>query len=78
MIPVKKLKRVEGKILTLIDSVLPEGQQNMSTKSLISQIFGELYAYADFGKPTSGSVTATEEKTGGRFKTATKAEEAKK
>ena len=43
---IMELRRTEddwyvGKILTIIDSVIPEGKQNKATKDLIKGVFGE-------------------------------------
>jgi len=48
--PVKKLSKAEGELLTIIDSVIPQGKQCESVKSLVRQVLSKLYAYCDFGK----------------------------
>lgn len=50
MLPIKRLKQTEGKLLTLIDAILPEGNQSKATKDIVKQITGELYSYADYSE----------------------------
>lgn len=47
MLPIRVLKKTEGKILTILEASL-EGQKLEATKSLIRQEIGELYSYADY------------------------------
>jgi hypothetical protein len=37
------LVRVKGRILTIIDSAVPQGPQNKATKDLVRMAFDELY-----------------------------------
>lgn len=50
MLPVKRLKNVEGRLLTIIDAVMQSGQQAESVKSLVRQTIGDLYSYADYSQ----------------------------
>ena len=49
MLPVRVLKRTEGKILTILEASL-EGQKLEALKSLIRQELGLLFSYADYSK----------------------------
>jgi hypothetical protein len=52
MIPISKIKRLEGRILTILEAVVPEQMYKYDAlKKLILQETGELYSYADFSEP---------------------------
>lgn len=57
MLPINKIKNVEGRLLTLIDASLPEGKQSKAVKDMVRSIMGNLYSYADY---SSSAFTVSE------------------
>lgn len=53
--PSYKLRKVEGKVLTIVDAAISDKQQCEAVKSLIRQEIGELYSWTTDYPPVSSS-----------------------